>query len=264
MKMKDAPVGMVVYRGPSRIDGSPIVAIATGLQRTTSNVKTGPMVQVWILRADVPPHDAARDGRDASICGQCPHRRDAEGKRSCYVRVGDAPLTIWRAWRRGLYRDGTPTELGRIARALQRGVRIGAYGDPMAVPVRVWRPIVRRAPGVTAYTHQWDLPSAGRLRDRLRFRSFAMASVDSEAERDRAHALGWRTFRVSADPADVSPSEIMCPSERGVQCADCLLCGGELRSGARSIVIPAHGSGARYVRERIQPPMEWSSPVATR
>ena len=48
----------IFYRGPSMLDGAPIVAIATD----SSNSKTGGMVQTWILRADIDPVTAARNG----------------------------------------------------------------------------------------------------------------------------------------------------------------------------------------------------------
>jgi hypothetical protein len=47
--------GIVIYRGPSILDGSPIVVIATGLGSGSSNRKTGALVQTWILRDDVSP-----------------------------------------------------------------------------------------------------------------------------------------------------------------------------------------------------------------
>jgi len=87
--------GFVLYRGPSEIDGQPIICIATGLEDGGSNSKTGPMIQVYILRADMNPLVAAQTGDDASICGGCRHRgrvikdpvtglrRNVE--RSCYV-----------------------------------------------------------------------------------------------------------------------------------------------------------------------------------
>lgn len=61
--------GVVFYEGPSRIDGAPIIGIATF---GTSNEKTGNLVQTWILRSDVHPIDAINSGEDASICGSCP------------------------------------------------------------------------------------------------------------------------------------------------------------------------------------------------
>ena len=47
--------GFVVWEGASRLDGSPIVLIVTGLKRKSSNRKTGAMVQSYILRRDVAP-----------------------------------------------------------------------------------------------------------------------------------------------------------------------------------------------------------------
>jgi hypothetical protein len=80
-----------------------------------------------------------------------------------------------------------------------------------------------------------------------------MASVDTPAEAVRAHAEGWRTFRVvgldESPAAATGAREIECPSER-VSCADCGLCDGT-RQGKRavdvvaSIWIRAHGNGAR-------------------
>ena len=45
----------VIYRGPSLLDGAPIVVIATV---TDTNSKTGAMVQTYIIRSDMPPTDA--------------------------------------------------------------------------------------------------------------------------------------------------------------------------------------------------------------
>jgi len=149
-----SPRSVEIWRGPSRIDGAPIVVIATGLRGDSQNRKTGAMIQTWILRADIEPHIAAKDGSDVSICGDCPHRRDENGHRTCYVRVQDAPLKIFRSWSSGKIPPMAPSGLGDLARDRRLPVRIGAYGDPGAVPITVWKPIVSRAPRITAYTHR--------------------------------------------------------------------------------------------------------------
>jgi hypothetical protein len=64
----------IIYRGPSLIDGEPIVAIA---QVSSRNAKTGSMVQTFIMRADMDPITANRTGADHAICGTCPHRGKA-------------------------------------------------------------------------------------------------------------------------------------------------------------------------------------------
>jgi hypothetical protein len=47
--------GFIFYRGPSMLDGSPIIAVATGTARGSRNGKTGAEVQTWILRDDMSP-----------------------------------------------------------------------------------------------------------------------------------------------------------------------------------------------------------------
>lgn len=135
--------GYTIYRGPSMIDGSPIVAIATGFVNGSNNVKTGDMIQVWILREDVSPTDAIKSGEDKAICGNCPHRGrllddGTMGARSCYVEVGRAPLGVWRSYH-GLLKGQNGTGIYPMAQDLAalgegRRIRLGAYGDPAAVP----------------------------------------------------------------------------------------------------------------------------------
>lgn len=65
---------IIVYDGPSIIDGKPIVVILTGLADSSANGKTGNLVQSFIIRSDVEPHTALKTGDDVSVCGLCPHR----------------------------------------------------------------------------------------------------------------------------------------------------------------------------------------------
>src|SRR5262245_43317979 len=152
---------VVLFSGVSEIDGrTPIVVIATGLRRESDNRKTGPMVQVWILRADMLPTEAVGSRADAGICGGCPHRKQVECGRTCYVNVGAAPQGILRAWERGSYVVAALSELSELFAG--RLVRLGAYGDPAAVPSEVWDAVLERAAGHTGYSHQWK---SARLRD---------------------------------------------------------------------------------------------------
>jgi phosphoadenosine phosphosulfate reductase family protein len=65
----------VVYRGPSAFDGREIVAILTGAKgKKSSNAKTGPMAQLFILVSAEHPRDAQKSGADATVCGTCPYR----------------------------------------------------------------------------------------------------------------------------------------------------------------------------------------------
>lgn len=227
--------GVVLWRGVSLLDGvTPIVAIATGL-RGSANAKTGAMVQTWILREDMAPHDAVRSGGDAAVCGDCKHRPSTGG--ACYVKVFQAPLSVFRAFHRGTY--ATADDIAAIGAG--RAVRVGSYGDPAAVPVAVWQALISSATMHTGYTHQWRVAPA--------LASICMASADTPAERDEARTAGWRTFtvRLASDP--LAAREAVCPAshEAGVKtnCATCGACNGTATGRKGSIAIIAHGSSAK-------------------
>lgn len=227
--------GAVIYRGPSLIDGAPIVAIVTGLKRGSRNSKTGDMLQTWILREDVGPVEAAKSGLDHAVCGDCLHRPVNNG--SCYVNLGQAPRNVWKAYQAGAYLPGPRAFLGH-----NRFIRLGSYGDPAAVPLSVWRHLTAGAAGWNGYTHQW--------RTRPDLQPYCMASVDSSAEAVEARNAGWRTFRVR-ESADLvyAGMEFVCPAsaEAGhkTQCAECKACGGTSSKAKASPVIIAHGAKAK-------------------
>ena len=228
--------GFVFFDGPSQIDGASIVGIAV---LSSVNGKTGNMVQTYILRADQAPLDAIRAGDDESICGDCVHRPALGG--SCYVDVSKSVTSVFSAWVRGSYPLLAPAAAADMVAG--RMVRMGAYGDPAAIPARVWRALLRRAAGRTGYTHQWRRAYAQGLR------SMAMASVDTVPERDVARALGWRTFRVRTADQALGAREIVCPaSDEGGnrrQCITCRACDGAERGSVQaSVAIVVHGARA--------------------
>lgn len=237
--------GLIIYNGPSMIDGADIIVIATGLAAGSTNRKTGAMVQTYILRADVAPTDAIKAGLDASICGDCGHRGDGTGKaRTCYVNVGQGPLAVWKAAQRGVYPSAIDADAITAAGA-GRVVRLGTYGDPAAVPAIVWESLVAKAVAHTGYTHQWKASPA--------MRDLCMASADTEAEAAEAQAAGWRTFRV-AMPGDAPRvrGEARCPASAEAEaitgmrltCEACRACSGAGTGRRASIVIQAHGGFA--------------------
>jgi hypothetical protein len=65
---------VLVWSGPSPVDGKPIMFIITNLIRDSENSKTGPMVQSFIMRQDIKPVEAIKSGDDESVCGSCPLR----------------------------------------------------------------------------------------------------------------------------------------------------------------------------------------------
>lgn len=218
--------GVVLYDGPSALDGAPIVVVLTF---RTNNRKTGPLAQTWILRRDVAPHDAQRSDDDRSVCGDCPQRPSVGG--ACYVATFQGPLSVWKAYHRGLYPRASEVDLAAIRDRYR--VRAGAYGDPAACSPEVWASV-----GVwTGYTHQWRAEHAADLR------AVMMASADSAEDAREAWANGWRTFRVlQPGEAPIAGREIECLSDsRGIDCHQCGLCGGMQTSGAKSIAIMVHG-----------------------
>jgi hypothetical protein len=129
----------IIYKGPSLLDGKPIVVIGTYSKR---NSKTGAVLQTYILCDDgLDPLEASKTGADFSICGDCimrgtpttdPKRKQAE-KRTCYVNLGQGVLIVYRSYIKGIYQPVPPRMLG-----YNRFVRVGTYGDPAAAPQEVW------------------------------------------------------------------------------------------------------------------------------
>jgi hypothetical protein len=240
--------GVVLYRGPSLLNRKPIFCVAVGLTRSSSNTKTGGLIQTFILAENENPLEALKSGSDASVCGDCPHRPDTvHGKPgSCYVNVGQAPLAVYRAYQRGtypLFDSGHHLKLfsGRV-------IRLGSYGDPAAVPLEVWKTICRVSRSWTGYTHAWRTCDADYAR-------FCMASCETIDDRRQALALGYRTFRVRLPEQSLEKGEFVCPAseEAGWQrtCEHCRACSGS-KAGGRNVspVIVVHGLGWKLSRYR--------------
>lgn len=227
--------GVVLYRGPSLLTGEPILAVLTGLRTPSGNVKTGPMAQLYIFPAAASPHDTVKAAKDASVCGECPLRWSLGG--GCYV-VPHHLTGLWRAATTH-YPDVAASDAARLLG--DTPLRIGAYGDPGAVPVAVIAALMpRRKHPHSGYTHQWRRPDA------QRYRHILMASVtDAESERE-AWAMGWRTFRAVREDDVPAADTLECPyTTHGINCSECRLCDGARVNGTKqpkSIWVRAHGS----------------------
>ena len=221
----------VLWEGASLFDGSPIVLLGTDRSK---NEKTGPMLQSYILQADMHPLEAVQTGKDDAICGTCPLRWADGNKRICYVTLHHGVASAWRSYANG-YAKRIPHE--QFVR--HQPIRMGAYGDPAAVPFEVWLSLLRKASGHTGYTHAW------RTCDQ-RFRSLLMASCDSPEDYAEAKALGWATYRILMEGEARMPGERPCPANTatGVTCSVCMQCNGQRRDFA----IPVHG-GTGQVRK---------------
>ena len=226
----------IIYNGPSLLDGTPIVVIATLSNR---NRKTGTVVQTYILCRDINPLEASKTGADVAICGDCimrgevttdPNRKIAKG-RKCYVNLGQGVLIVWRAFQRGVY-PKADYQWSRITLGQDRFVRVGTYGDPAAAPPHVWDQLLSECKHWTAYSHQ-----SGWRPD------IAMQSADTYEQAQNHWANGNRTFRVVSDVEDIDfKFEAICPASKEaghrVQCTACKLCAGFKQ--AKSIAIVEH------------------------
>lgn len=231
-----APRSFVIYRGPSRYD--PKTRIRAVLVMHSLNVKTGDMVQVFILNEKTAPHVAVKTGEDFSVCGACPFRPALDG--GCYVTTFQGPLSTWKATR-----GKRVTPVSKIVPHLEgRALRLGAYGDVAALPPALVASLVAAVKGrVTGYTHGHRLLGLAGV---SHLRTSCMLSVESEEDARTAWANGWRTFRgvspKEGPAANVPGREITCPTEtRDIQCEKCGLCKGASLQ-ARSITIPVHGA----------------------
>lgn len=240
----------IIYDGPSQLDHkTPIVALLTGLKRKSKNRKTGNMLQLWILLKNQNPLDAIHTGNDAAICGDCVHRGNGLKGRSCYVQIGQGPMGAWK---------GTRENIDITTAAKDRLIRLGAFGDPAAVPFEILEQLTNSSKGWTGYSHAW------RTCDQ-RLRWLVMASVESTQERDEAKALGWRAFRVGHSTENkVNSTEIQCPAseEAGkiMTCAECRYCAGTTKFKG-DVFIRAHGSGKGIFNRRVIPIIPKTAPI---
>ena len=230
--------GAILYEGPSRFGGAPIVAIMTYV---SDNPKTGPIPQVFIFRSDEYP--TTKSGLDKAVCGRCP----LAGGKGCYVNL--APImSMYGSLKDGRYSDWSHAAWW-LRRNQPRAIRVGAYGDPVAVPNAVWVRLASIAPDVSliSYTHQWPLAVA------QPYKWFCMASVDSPAEMRRARSMGWRTFRAKLEEDELIEGQVICPAttDEDLTCLGCRACSGigapgvPVAPGARrpgGIVVDVHGN----------------------
>lgn len=232
----------VLFRGVSLLDNlSKIVVLYVA---GSDNVKTGPMGQAYIMLENVHPTEGVRAGLDTGICGACP----LAGGNGCYVITGFGPSAVWNAYKKGNVNKFDSNYFKTISD--YQPTRIGAYGDPVAVPRHVWDIVIGKA-GHTGYTSSWRLPHAKAYRDIL------SASVHTIKEYEEAKDMGWKTYFTPIDGTDPSSLGLtLCPASKEatmerehagkpkrITCADCLLCSGAGKP-SNDIFSPMHGGKA--------------------
>ena len=233
-KQDRIPNGVTLRVGASHLDGSEIVTIAvfgSVVGTSVPNKKTGAMVQIYYLRADIEPQGAIRKGLDSSICGDCPlsWAQAKKGEAHCYVLPFQAPARVFEQWKKGKYPylDALKPELRQAVMEILASVpiRLEAYGDPSCDQDTLQMLVEHKW---TGYTHQW--------RKYPHLNQWLMASIDSIDEYEEAKQLGFRTYRHTREQAMLD-NEIQCPHDTcGIECVNCLLCNGTCYAAGKDIV----------------------------
>ncbi len=257
--MAKKPLGIILYQGPSMLDGLPIVVISP--LNSTTNDKTGDMIPTYILKTTISPVMSmtkkgreSKDYSDYTVCGGCKMRDFG----SCYVNCGQSPEGIYGAYHRNRYTLYTP-DMSKYFE--NKGIRLGSYGEPAAVPIEVWDNICGVASGHVGYTHQWDNPTID-----SNLKKYCMASCDTAKEFNKAKELGWRTFRVRLPLTSILEkfgwktkealleqllleNEFVCPAskEAGIltDCASCKACMGNSSKITKNPCIIIHGTDVK-------------------
>ena len=117
---------LCVYDGPSLIDGSRVIVLLTGIDKPSINTKTGDMIQSYIIRADVAPDIAAKEGLDEAICGSCKLRpmlvklSGKTGDVPCYVDKVRGPAGAYKSWAIGRVEYVTPAQASELISKLRQ------------------------------------------------------------------------------------------------------------------------------------------------
>lgn len=231
--------GLIVWEGPSEIDGEPIVLILSSIQNN-SNRKTGTQVETYIIRADMSPKEAVDTGEDYSVCGTCPRRPTNNG--SCYVIVWHGPGVIYKQYSEGRYERITDYNILK-----GKSLRMGSYGDPAAVPIEVWQKLLKHSQFHTGFTEKW--------REKIGepFKGICMASCSTVEEYNEAKALGWNCY-VSLPLNSPVPKKInKCLNSVNpnlYQCSNCNWCDG----AKKDVWIFDHGAKhkiRKYEEEKV-------------
>lgn len=212
------------------------VAIVT---TDSDNLKTGNMLQIWIMARNVHPVESRRTGHDSTLqCAGCPYA----GNQGCYV--SPLPLmALWRAYKAGSYShlQMGSTEWDSFFRGAS--VRFGAYGNPSILPLEMVESIANLSLSYTGYFHDWNIMPVSLAKS---YGRFLMASCEPHNVLF-AQNLGLRTFTVVSEVPESKALGIECLADKsGLQCIDCGLCDGTARSATRSRSLPsvwirAHG-----------------------
>ena len=244
------PTGLILWEGPSRLNKEEIVVVGI---LESANVKTGNLIQTFIMPKNVDPITAINSGYDECVCGSCllkgriiesyrgnylgiHHKTTKNIGRVCYVRVDWVVNQAWNKYKSGGYPKYNYHQHSKLFKG--RKIRLGAYGDPLAVPLKIWQRYLKLCNGHTGYSKQWP-----NYRNN-HYKNYVQASVFNEQEKIFANKVGFHTFRIkNKNDKNSLPGEITCPASinEKITCEKCMQCSGQ----KRNVVIDVHGSIAK-------------------
>lgn len=232
----------IIYHGPAMLPyKGTVTAVAF---ESCDNPKTGHCIAVAILPGKGVDAMAARGkGRDLACCGGCVFRSIASGGNGgCYV----SPLALM-GYAGAASSAWTAADPYAMPACPSLPMRLGAYGDPAAIPLDAFHRLMAWHTGMAwGYTHGWKHPNAQHLR------TVCMASVETPQGQADAQAKGWRVYRIIPTAGDRKATGLpLCESAKGVACVDCGQCSGLSGSkGGRAIVV--HGVSIKRATSNLK------------
>ena len=237
----------ILWEGESQLTGAPIVVIVTGIL-ISGNKKTGNMLQTHILNQHISPVDAVKTGEDENICGMCTLRPFLNKKQKneplknedgiCYILHWQSPQKVWNQYKKGVLEKIDDIDLSMFKR---RGLRLGSYGDPSAVPFYVWKDILHATAFHTGYTSQWREDVA------QDYKGICQASCHNRKDAQLAQSLGWKTYtNLPLDTENIGINSVKCPysEDKTMQCIECKLCNGA------KVNVEIFDHGAEYKKRK--------------
>ena len=203
------------------------------LERSSSNTKTGDMVQLAILPIDNKP-TAALKNRQLPNCGDCALIS------TCYVNTVSL---------NAVYDQTVNQAVSAVPKQLRQAVRLGSWGDPGLLPLDLLQQLSRAAGAHTGYTHLWQ--QIGQ-----EYSQVLMASIDHLTAKKQGLTVqelkqlawdkGYRTYTILQPGEQQSAQERSCLYvSNNTQCRYCMLCNGA--GSKRSIAAPLHGPASKQI-----------------
>lgn len=259
------------YDGVSQLDRrSPIIAVMSNCQYNPEdyNIKTGDMLQTYIIMRNVHPQHAIDFMLDDCICGKCVHKRD--GRYTLSMASASQYVLAMSISARVLLQYGNHSRRARyqlylaLLLLLYKLLLASQHAWVHTVTLQLCRSLY----GVTYYvialaivvTHQW------RSKIAAPFKGILQASCDNYTDQYDAEQAGWGTFTVLPEHDYVNRRHVayskgmkQCPSDPFINemrayrnmlpmHTTCVGCPASLQcDGDSHVVIRAHGPAAKWV-----------------